>query len=347
MQLRIRIHLEKNMNKILILLTIIISTSVFAQETERKRLDKNEFIKIKKIDQTASEKIGWIQENLNINWREIERNDEKLIDPNISSFEIILNSLAKKKSDKILEIVCVDCLKREYSEQKSIIENKKLKKQQAQDNLNESSVKAYKIQKDKEEKEREIAKRKRDSLNKTNTIKEEPYELLSRSLYAFSKNQNFTVFRKIDYNFAYGRLTSFLQTDMRLAEGKPTFSDTKRTHRFTPKVSDGSEFITVEFKVTKHNDLIGFYPFIDEVFVVDDVTIKGTPDLIIKFFVNYWESSFKLESSKNITGIVASKNVLSDYIILKKLKNNLLEININKGNMDVDYEKTYGINKMK
>ena len=79
MQLRIRIHLEKNMNKILILLTIIISTSVFAQETERKRLDKNEFIKIKKIDQTASEKIGWIQENLNINWREIERNDEKLI----------------------------------------------------------------------------------------------------------------------------------------------------------------------------------------------------------------------------------------------------------------------------
>ena len=335
------------MNRIIILLTIIISTSVFAQETEKKRLDKNDFAKIKKIDQTASEKISWIQEYLNINWREIEKNDEKLMDPNISNFENILNSLTVKKREKILEIVCIDCLKKEYSEQKNIIENKKLKKQQVQDSIYKSREKAYKIQKEKEEKGKEISKRKSDSLSKTIVIKEEPYDLLSRSLYAFSKNQDFTVFRKIDYNFAYGRLTTFLQTNMRLAEGKPTFSDTKRTHRYTPKVSDGNEFLTVEFNVTKHTDLIGYYPFIDEVFVIKNVTIKGTPDLIVKFFINYWESNFKLESSKNKTGVVAIKNVLSDYIELKKLKNNLLEINIIKGNMDVNYESTYGINKSK
>lgn len=337
-------------NTTLLLVLLMFTTNlIFSQNVDKKRLKQEDFTKLKKLDENIASKVGFVQHYLDINWRAINKNEKDLVSTNISDLQNMILAQSENKQKKIKEIVCVDCLIKEDGEQKQIILEQITKSKRLKDSLEVQQAKNFEIEKANLRAKEEIIKKRNDSISnsKISNSNENPYDIFSRSLTAFSKNRNFTVFRNIDYNFAYSRLTSFMQESMSLSEQKPTFVETKMVHRYIPKVSNGNEYINVEFIGKKHKDLIGYYPFIEEVFVIDKVKIIGTPDLIVDLFLKYWETKITLASIKNKTGIVATKNIMSDYINLKVINNNLLEIEITNGNMNVNYETTYGINKKK
>jgi hypothetical protein len=312
----------------LLLLSFIFTNLVLSQNNEKKRLSQDDLNKLKKINEEVANKIGFVQAFLNSNWRSIKRNEDDLLETNISNLQEMILGLSESKQKKINEIVCIECLIQENNEQKQIVLDEKIKRNRLKDSLEIQKTKNFEIEKANLKAKQEIVEKRNDSIRKSKVsiINENPYDVFSRSLTAFSKNQNFTVFRNIDYNFAYSRLTFFMQQDLSLSEKKPTFSETKIIHRYIPKVSNGNEFINVEFIGKKHKGLIGYYPFLDELFIIDKVNIRGTSNLIIEFFLKYWETQIKLSEIKNKTGIVATKSILSDYINLKVVNSNLLEI---------------------
>lgn len=317
----------------------------FSQNENKYRLEKTDFEELNKINEEIATKVGWIQEFLNINWRDIEKKNEKLMQPDFSGFEDLFSHLNENQKKKVSKIVCILCFKEEYENQKKLNEISLQKEKRKLDSINDVKYKKY--EETIKTSENNYLKKVKDTTQIQQKNTENPYDILSRSLTTFSDNRNFTVFRKIDYNYAYTRLTSYLQTDFSLTESNPTFSETQIIHRFVPKVSSGNEYINIFFNVEKHNNIIGYYTFLDDVFIINNVTIKGTPDLIISLFIDYWKDEIKLEDIKGKTGIVASKNILGDFVLLKIINQNLLEIEIKKGNMDVDYESTFGINKIK
>ncbi len=327
----------------------LVTNLIFSQNQDLKyRLSSEELIKIRKINEEVANKISLTQHYLEINWREInERKGDNLIIPQIITLNESINSLSEKDKKKILLIACIDCYEKEYLSQVKILEGKKIEKKRISDSVSVVQEEYYRIEKEKKIKEESLKKIRTDSINKINSSnKDKPYDLLTRNLSVFSKDINFTIFRNIDYNYSYSKFTSFLQTQMSLAEKQPIFTDTKITHKYIPKVSSGKEYLNVEYVVKKYNKIIGYYDFLEDVFIIEKVIIKGSPDLIVDLFIEYWNSGIKLENRIGTGGIVATKNILSDYIILKNI-NGKLEIEITKGNIDVNYKTTYGINKEK
>lgn len=175
--------------------------------------------------------------------------------------------------------------------------------------------------------------------------KENPYDVLQRSLYAFSKtNRNLALFRNMDFNYAGPQLSGYLQSDMGMASKSFKISATDVTETFIPKVSSNNEYLTVKYLVTKRTDIIGIYES-DEVMIINSVDISGTPHLIAQLFLNYWPRTVKIGGYKQ--GDIAFKELLGDYITISGVTPKLYKIKITKGNMDVNYETTYGINKKK
>jgi hypothetical protein len=325
------------MKKTLILL--MISCVVYSQN-EYKIPDDN-FKKLVTINSDIANKVKFVEHFLEGNKAKLNSNNLDINDPYIQTVTTVLNQLIEKEQKKINELVCIGCYEKWWESQLSFknktIERKKIEK----DSIENIRIKSI-----------ELKKKKQDSINNivkvapvSNSEKDNPYDLLQRSLYAFSKeNRSLAVFRKMDFNYSGPQLSGYLQFEMGLASKSFKIGKTDVVETFAPKVSHSNEYLTVKYLVTKRADIVGIYDS-DEVMVIDSVEISGTPNLIARLFLNYWPQSVKLGGYKQ--GDIAFKELLGDYITIVGVTPKLYKIKISKGNMDVNYETTYGINKKK
>lgn len=173
----------------------------------------------------------------------------------------------------------------------------------------------------------------------------EGYKNLQNSLRAFSDNRNFTVFRGMDYNWAGPNIDSYIQ--MELGYGSKDFKMTEQEiiHTYIPKASKNSEILKLTYKTDYRTDINGAYDA-DGISIIKSVEIIGPASTIVQMFTEYWPIKTTLG---DLTGgdAFAYKEVLGDYITLRKVNNAIMKINISRGNMDVDYTTTYGINTPK
>ncbi len=324
------------MKKVLIML--LICNSLYSQK-EYKITDSN-FKKLVNINSEVANKVKFIEHLLQGNQKRINKNDFDLIDPSIPQTNNFVSNLSEKEQKKIKELVCIECYDKWWQNQ-LLEENKLIEfKKKEKDSIDSIRIKNTLLDKKRKDSLSNIVKVSTPMLEKDN-----PYDLLERSLYAFSKtNRDLAVFRKTDYNYCSPRLSSYLQSNMGLSSKDFKISKTEVTEKFIPKVSNGNEYLTVKYFVTTRNDIAGIYSS-DEVMIVDSLEITGTANIVIKLFLNYWSQGVKIGGYKQ--GDIAFKEILADYITISGINPNLYKIKITKGNMDIDYETTYGINKKK
>lgn len=170
----------------------------------------------------------------------------------------------------------------------------------------------------------------------------EGYQKLQQSLQAFSPNTNLTVFRGVDYNFAGTNLQTYLQVDRGLALKDSDIQKDKITLSFIPKASKNTEVLTVVFDVTNRTDIEGAWDA-ESVPIINSVEMTGPAHIMVELFTNYWPGKTKL-GDLNDQGAFAYKELLGDYITIEKVDDSTIKIKVDKGNVDVDYVATYGIN---
>lgn len=172
----------------------------------------------------------------------------------------------------------------------------------------------------------------------------ESYQKLQTSLKAFSNNPNITVFIGTDYNFSATSFSSYLQTELNLSSKEFKYGKKLITETFVPKASKDNQFIKINYYVSSRTDIIG-YADVPTVSVVNSVKISGSAKLMAKLFLNYWPNTHAIKKTGNQN--MATKELLSDFITMQLLPNNLAEIIVKKGISVVDYQIAYGINKPK
>jgi hypothetical protein len=296
------------------LLIILISCSMNAQDSfDVRKL----FQDIRDVNSGYARKIEDLNMALFRNTRKLSNNEVDLIDPNIAGAKEALVELSERERKKIEKVLTFSYFEEKWEKQKT-----------RRDKLIEKQ------------------KRVKDSISEARGLssggKEKPYDVLRRSLLGVSKNPNFTVFRNVDYNFANSSFTWYLQEEMRLASKADTSTNTLITETYIPKASSKKEYLKVSYHITIKHNIEGLYSS-DDVNIIDSVEIVGTSNLVIDLFVNYWNDKITIGGNK--TGEIASRQFFGDHVSLIKMPNNLCKILISKGNMDVNYETTYGINK--
>lgn len=324
------------MKKVLILLLFYCS----AYSQEQYKISDVNFKKLVSVSSEVATKVKLVEHFLEGNQSKLNSNNIEINDPYIQLIKDPLSKLSEKEQKKANELVCIDCYEKWWQAQLSyknqVVESKK----RVKDSIESIRIKKVNIEQKKQDSLKSIVKSK-----PVDTAKENPYDLLQRSLYAFSKdNRSLAVFRKMDFNYAGPQLSGYLQYEMALASKSFKIGQTDVIETFIPKASKDTEYLTVKYLVTKRTDIIGIYEA-DEVMIINSVEITGTPNLIVELFLNYWPGTVKIGGYKQ--GDIAFKELLGDYITISGVTPKLYKIKITKGNMDVNYETTYGINKMK
>lgn len=330
------------MKKLLLLTITLFSIQLNAQNTFR--LDKPSKAKIKKISPETLNTILFVEIALQKNATKLKEGSTEIYNPYVGSIKSAYktNRLADKKIKKIDAIICFECYQKEWNSQEYEISKIKQIETKKKDNIKEIEKQQFITELKRKE------KTKIKSVTKAKYVHNEninPYDKLQRSLYAFSNgNRHLTVFRKTDYNFSSPSLSMYLQTRMRLASKDFKYGKTQISETFIPKASKDSEYIKVTYFIENKTDIIGYVPS-DYVSIINSVEIVGTPDLIVNLFLNYWSGKIKLKGYKK--GVIASKELLSDFISIVGVTPSRYKITITKGNMDVNYKTTYGINQPK
>jgi hypothetical protein len=332
------------MKKILSL--TFISLYFIVQGQEKFRLDDSKQKIVQKINSEVLTTILMVE-------RRLEKNNSKLpediSDPFISVISQAYKSqgLTEKQINKIESIICTECYNKEWKLQYEIKEKKLLQNQITFDSLQKVKQVAFdeKLRLNLKQAKEEIRKSSASDYDSSKPVN--PYTLIKRSLYAFSKtNTDLVVFRKMDYNFPHSFFNAYLQLEMSLAPTVFTDAPNCISQKYIPKVSSQDEYVTVKYNVTRKPNLVGYYDFMeDDVPIISSVEITGTPSLIIELFLNFWPGTIKVEGFKK--GDLAFKDLLGDHIVIKGITAQKYQIVISKGNQDVDYEKTYGINKVR
>lgn len=325
------------------MLLFILLVACMMQAQTAFRLNDNQKKKITRIDSEVLNTILWVEHRLNSN-----KNNtiDKIQDPLIGSIDKIIfkQNLSQKQVKDIYENCCIECYKTEWNLQIKKKADIEIKNNFRNDSLRSVKELAYENKINQQKKIEVLQKLKSDSLSKINIDSASPYEKLQRSLLAFSNNRFLTVFRKIDHNFSTINFSTYLQLDMGLSSKDFKIVNGKIVEKFIPKASKDNEYLKVEYSIIKKNDIIGAFTS-EDVNIITGVEITGTPDLLIKLFLNYWPGDVKFSGYKK--GEIANKQLLGDFIVFTGVSNNNYKIVIKKGNMDVDYESTYGINKKK
>lgn len=325
------------MRKVLIL--FLFYSAIYSQE--QYIISDVNFKKLVSVNSEVANKVKLVEHSLKGNQSKLDSNSIEIYDPYVQLIKEPLNRLSEKERKKVNELVCIDCYEKWWQSQ-LFFKNKEIEsKKRVKD-----SIEAIRVQKN------ALDRKTQDSLKnvaKTQKVvvadKDNPYDLLDRSLYAFSKtNRSLTVFRKMDYNYAGPKLSGYLQYEMGLASKGFKIGKTDVVENFIPKVSKDNEYLNVKYLVTKKTDVVGIYNA-EEIMIIDSVEITGTPDLIIKLFLHYWPQEVKIGGYKQ--GDIAFQELLGDRITIAGITPKLYKIKIDKGIMDVNYESTYGINKKK
>lgn len=323
------------------------SIIVNAQITPGK-IDQNNLQKIKSIDENFIEKINYAEIALNSNSGIIKSNT-KLLTFDLNNDISTLN-ISDAKKEKLKNLVCVSCYSDALNEQISLrnkyLFNEKIN-QKYKDSLAKVKLENYNKElqiKKQKELEKQIAYEKFQDSVRNSVSNENPYDVLKRSLYAFSKNPHRTVFRKMDYNFAGVNLQLYMQDDFGMAFLKDyKMTNTEIIEKYASKASSKAENITVKYNVTYRTDIEGYYPS-DGVYYINSVVFTGTNNEIVNLFLKFWSGKIDFKGYKS--GVIATKQMLGDFISLIG-ENGKYKITITKGNMDVNYDTTYGINKKK
>jgi hypothetical protein len=180
--------------------------------------------------------------------------------------------------------------------------------------------------------------------------KSNPYGKLENNLNGISYDyglRSFTTFRGLDINFCSMRFDGYLQSDFGLAYKNSSQTPTSRTTRFVPKVSNGNEYILVKYNFQNQKNILGYIQTEDSTYdIVTSVEITGTKNLIIDLFLNFWQP-LKTKIGGYKIGEIASKEFYSDRVLLIGLSSSAAKISIQKGNMSMNYYKTFGINAPK
>lgn len=198
-----------------------------------------------------------------------------------------------------------------------------------------------------------VISKKQENDNQTTNYyadKSNPYGKLENNLNGISYDyrlRSFTTFRGLDINFCSIRFDGYLQSEFGLAYKNSSQTVTSRTTRFVPKVSSGNEYILVKYNFQNQKNILGYIQTEDSTYnIVTSVEITGTKNLIINLFLNFWQPlQTKIGGYK--IGEVASKEFYSDRVALIGVSASIAKISIQKGNMSMDYFKTFGINAPK
>lgn len=300
------------------------------------------FKKLVSVNGEVANKVKLVEHSLQGNQSMLDLNSIEIHDPYIQLIKEQLSQLSEKEQKKANELVCIECYEKWWQSQLTFKNKVTEIKAKTNDSIKNITIKKVDAEQKRQDSIENIAKNKSVV---TNEVKENPYDLLDRSLYAFSKtNRSLSVLRKMDYNYAGPKLSGYLQYEMKMASKSFKIGTTDVTETFIPKISNASEYLTVKYSITKRADIVGIYEA-DEVMIINSVEITGTPHLIVELFLNYWPGKVKIGGYKQ--GDIAFKELLGDYIMIIGVSPKIYKIKITKGNIDVDYETTYGINKKK
>lgn len=171
------------------------------------------------------------------------------------------------------------------------------------------------------------------------------YDKLNNSLRAFSDDINFTVFRGMDYNFVATKFDIYMQSNQRYASGDFEIKPTQISRTFKKKVGTTNEEITAIYKINTRNDIKGAFDA-PEIYIIESVEISGSAGVIADIFLDYWRER-PIIGDITSGGGKAYKQALGDYVSLHVVDDQTMKIKIGKGNMDVNYKTTYGINQPK
>lgn len=166
------------------------------------------------------------------------------------------------------------------------------------------------------------------------------YDKLERHLNAMSRVEDFTLFRKLDYNFVISRFSAYLQLTKGMAYLEQKKKGDKIIDKYTPGISTKkNEYLYVTYTVEEHPDRMG--AFGEGLTAIKEVEITGDPQLVVNLFTSYWLRT-ELHSGRK-EGLTTAIEKMSDYVELKATGAGGYKITITKSNMDVNYETTFGI----
>ena len=322
------------MKKIYIIIAFIASiSSAYSQNSFRiNDKDRN---KIKQVSPDLLNNLLFIENRLDKNIGYLKDGKTDLIfKPNFKELATLVNA---KELSKVEKYFCYECYKKEWESQ----QNELIKREKREQELNDSIYSSKLVIYNNSNSTHPEGKKERISNDKPlNDV--DPYDKLRNSLRAFNyDNLNFTVFRNIDYNYAGTALSTYLQIEMGLSSKDFKITRTTVTEKFIPKASKRDDYLLLTYSVTEHNNIKG-YTSSKPVYIINSLEITGTPKLVTELFLNYWKGKMNIEAYKQ--GVIASKEVLGDFITIESVSPSLFKIKVSKGNTDVNYYNTYGIN---
>lgn len=171
------------------------------------------------------------------------------------------------------------------------------------------------------------------------------YDKLERNLDGVGGMQVgwFTVFTNLDVNFADARFSRFLQNSkfaMTVDNKSVKLSPTYFSMKYVPRVSSKTEWINVYYKLNRTKDREGLYQSDDgKTAIITEVEISGTPELILKLFLYYWQYKMNVEDNK--PGELAQYSVMGDRVSLSHVNSELAVITITQEAFD--YNESFGI----
>lgn len=322
------------MKQIITILTLLLCAITNAQQFRISESQKKEVVK---LDKSSLTYILLIEGTLNSNNKLLDDKETSISNPSFAMLNNTLSNLNDKDKKKFESLICISCYEDEWKQQQDVKALIKEKELVVRDSIvkQKELVRQQQLEVVQEKKEVVVKEEVKDPLN-------EGYQKLRLSLFGTSKNRNFTVFRGIDHNYAGTTFSTFLQLDMRLSFYDFKEVKNKYIEKYVPKVSSNeNEYLTVTYFITPKLDVYGAYG--EGAAVITKVEMVGTPTLLSNIFLKYWPKKIHIDSSKK--GIIAYQQVLGDYVVIENMQSGLFKITISKGNMDVDYESTFGIHQ--
>lgn len=327
------------MKKIMLLLCCLYSLVFFAQTYRMSEKTREE---VGALSSDGLVFVARIEKVLDANHLKLKQREVNIQNPAVA--EVVKQGLRKNTTNvqtQVKEKICLSCYEEEWKNQ--FLEMQFI---QAGKNYNRDSL-YQKIrtinQSDRSTGDKSITQEKKASTeSKIEQTDLSGYDLLERQLDVLSSVPDFTVFRKLDYNFVVSRFGVYLQLTKGMA-----YKDQKRKGNtlidtYVPGISiKKDEYLRVIYTIEEHPDWMG--AFGEGVTEIKEVEIVGDPDLVVQLFVSYWKT--KIYDVIPASGYIISKEVMSDYVVLSAVAPNQYKITITKGNMEMNYAKTFGIHQ--
>lgn len=285
--------------KKLVLILLLFPIVLFAQEkyrVDKKKLTGN---KILEMSVNSIETI-------------LKKNEEILSDSNfIKNSKPLLNPLSYINELQRFPEICMQCYKNEYKDQLDRY-NDKYRQLKLNLDKNEETVSAKKFY--------------RDFAFHLNTTA--PYE-----------NKFITPFIGVDMIFAIERFVSYVirNTDYTIVSVDDSVNG-KLTYNFEESISinERKNYFDVICSYKEDKNIPPYSSEMDVALILTKVEMEGTPDAILKIFINYWQSTMKLGAFNK--GELANYMLMGDYISLIALSKSLYRIDIKKNpSIEMDY----------